>query len=251
MKEVILKKLKEIEEKEQVKILFAVESGSRAWGFASPDSDYDVRFVYKRRTEEYLRLDEQRDVIEWQLDDTLDINGWDLKKAMQLLHKSNPALYEWTHSPIVYYSTDELFEIRELIEKKYSKKRMIKHYCMKAKGTYENYLRIDDVKLKKYFYALRPLFAAKWIIDKDELPPIEFNVLVNEICPKYLLDRILKMIEIKKSRDEKYLFLRDEELNQFIEEKINEYDAYANSMEEKETDWDLLNDEFRKLIMNW
>ena len=93
MKEIILKELKRIEEKNNVEILLAVESGSRAWGFASPDSDYDVRFIYKCREEDYLRLDQRRDVIELPIDDVLDINGWDLSKTLQLLHKSNPTLF--------------------------------------------------------------------------------------------------------------------------------------------------------------
>ena len=106
MEDIISKKLKEIEQKENVKIIMAVESGSRAWGFASPDSDYDVRFVYVRRPEDYLRLEKTKDVIEWQLDDVLDINGWDLKKALQLMHDSNPSIFEWCASPIVYQSCE-------------------------------------------------------------------------------------------------------------------------------------------------
>ena len=102
MQEIIKDKLKEIEEKENVTIFMAVESGSRAWGFASPDSDYDVRFIYVRKKEDYLRLDAVRDVIDWQLDDVLDINGWDVKKALQLMHNSNPTIFEWCESPIVY-----------------------------------------------------------------------------------------------------------------------------------------------------
>ena len=96
MLETIKQKLNEIEKRENVRILHAVESGSRAWGFASPDSDYDVRFIYVREKEFYLRLDKTRDVIEWQLDDTLDINGWDLAKALTLLHRSNPTVFEWS-----------------------------------------------------------------------------------------------------------------------------------------------------------
>ena len=107
MEKLIKTKLKEIEEKEKIKILHCVESGSRAWGFASPDSDYDVRFIYARPKDYYLRLDKIRDVIECQLDDTFDINGWDISKALSLLHKSNPTLFEWNSSPIVYKTTDE------------------------------------------------------------------------------------------------------------------------------------------------
>lgn len=110
-------KLKEIEEKEHVRILHCVESGSRAWGFASPDSDYDVRFIYVRRSEDYLRLEKTRDVIEWQLDDTLDINGWDLQKALRLLYRSNPTLFEWNNSPVIYKTTPEWQEISQMISR--------------------------------------------------------------------------------------------------------------------------------------
>lgn len=103
----IEEKLNEIEQKEDVKILHCVESGGRAWGFESPDSDYDVRFIYVRKADWYLKLDEGRDVIEWQLDDVLDINGWDLQKTLKLLHNSNPTVFEWDKSPIVYRSTLE------------------------------------------------------------------------------------------------------------------------------------------------
>lgn len=111
MEKEIREKLEEIEEKENVMILLAVESGSRAWGFASPDSDYDVRFIYVRSIEEYLRLDEQKDVIDWQLDDVLDINGWDLKKALVQFRRGNATLFEWSNSPIVYRKTDELLTL--------------------------------------------------------------------------------------------------------------------------------------------
>lgn len=102
----IQQKLLEIEKKETVKILHAVESGSRAWGFASPDSDYDVRFIYIRRKEDYLRLNESKDVIDWQLDEVLDINGWDLKKVLKQFYRGNATLFEWSNSPIVYKTTE-------------------------------------------------------------------------------------------------------------------------------------------------
>lgn len=95
MKELIQEKLREIEQREECRILLAVESGSRAWGFASPDSDYDVRFIYMRPKKAYLRLDRTRDVIEVPINDELDINGWDIDKTLRLLHKSNPTVFEW------------------------------------------------------------------------------------------------------------------------------------------------------------
>ena len=106
MRKKIQTQLRRIEEEESIKILLAVESGSRAWGFASPDSDYDVRFIYIRRMEDYLKLEKVRDVIELPMDDVLDMNGWDLQKTLRLLYKSNPTLFEWFSSPIVYQETE-------------------------------------------------------------------------------------------------------------------------------------------------
>ncbi len=135
MRDVIIEKLREIEQKEQVTILHAVESGSRAWGFASPDSDYDVRFIYVRPAEYYLKLEKTRDVIEWQLDERLDINGWDLQKALRLLHSSNPTLFEWNNSPIVYKTTEEWAEIRIEINNYFSARSGLYHYLNTATTT--------------------------------------------------------------------------------------------------------------------
>ena len=123
MQEIIKEKLLEIESRENVKIIAAIESGSRAWGFASPDSDYDVRFIYFRPEDEYLRLEKTRDVIEWQLDDVLDINGWDIKKTLQLLHNSNPTVFEWCGSPIVYKTSQQFEELKNLSKRYFSPKR--------------------------------------------------------------------------------------------------------------------------------
>lgn len=105
MIDLIQNKIKEIEQEENVEVILAVESGSRAWGFESVDSDYDVRFIYIRKKEDYLKLNPPRDVIEWQLDEVLDINGWDLSKTLKLLYKSNPTVFEWLSSPIIYKKT--------------------------------------------------------------------------------------------------------------------------------------------------
>ncbi len=138
VQEIIPAKLKEIEARENIRVIHCVESGSRAWGFASPDSDYDVRFIYVRPIEYYLRLDKTRDVIEWQLDDTLDINGWDLQKALRLLHSSNPTLFEWNNSPIVYKTTPEWAEISAIIGHFFQKKAGLYHYLSTAKKTTGN-----------------------------------------------------------------------------------------------------------------
>lgn len=147
MNDVILAELKKIEEKENVKIIMAIESGSRAWGFASPGSDYDVRFIYIRRPEDYLKLEGIRDVIEWQLDDVLDINGWDLKKVLQLLHKSNPTVFEWCASPIVYYQTEEFEKLKKILPEFFSVKKSLFHYWHMAETHYREYLKGEEVRL--------------------------------------------------------------------------------------------------------
>ena len=137
----ILEELRKIEAAEEVKIIMAVESGSRAWGFASPDSDYDVRFIYVRKQEDYLRLEGMRDVIEWRLDETLDISGWDLKKALQLIYKSNPTIFEWCASPIVYMENEAFAKIKALLPQYFSVKKSLYHYWHMAETNYREYLK--------------------------------------------------------------------------------------------------------------
>lgn len=150
MKELIVSKLKQIEKDYNVKILLAVESGSRAWGFASPDSDYDVRFIYVRPEKDYLRLEKVRDVIELPINDELDINGWNLQKALRLLYSSNPTLFEWFSSPIIYIETDFAEQIREITGEYFSTKKGLYHYISMAESNYREYLKTDTVKANKY-----------------------------------------------------------------------------------------------------
>lgn len=202
MREIIEKKLKDIEEAEHVKILHCVESGSRAWGFDSPDSDYDVRFVYLRQKEDYLRLEETRDVIEWQLDDVLDINGWDVQKYLRLLYKSNPTVFEWALSPVVYRTTPEWAQIRALLESCCQPKHLLYHYLSMAKHNEQAYLRGETVALKKYFYVLRPLLAGRWVAHRQTPPPIEFDKLTAAELPEHLQETVAQLIEVKRRTPE-------------------------------------------------
>ena len=162
-KERIVRELESLSRTMGVKVLYAVESGSRAWGFASPDSDYDVRFIYVREKEDYLRLDMPKDVIEWCLDDVLDINGWDLKKALFQFHRSNAVLFEWSNSPIIYKNTEEWKKIYETAKGYFSVKAASYQYYGVANSTWKQYLQEPEVSYKKYFYALRPLLACRYI----------------------------------------------------------------------------------------
>ena len=198
MEKEIAARLDGIESSEDVRILFACESGSRAWGFASTDSDFDVRFIYVHRLEWYLSVDleSRRDVIEKPLDDNLDINGWDLRKALQLLRKSNPPLLEWLGSPIVYReSSAAAREMRNLIATYYSARASLYHYLHMAEGNFREFLRGDTVWVKKYFYVLRPILAVQWIENGFGVVPTEFQALVDRLIPdgplRQAIDRLL------------------------------------------------------------
>lgn len=245
----IADKLAEIEEKENVRILYAVESGSRAWGVASPDSDYDVRFVYVRTMRDYLCIQEKRDVIEWQLDDVLDINGWDLKKTLVQFQRGNATLFEWADSPIVYRITDEWREIYEACKPFFSEKAALYHYYGTANSTFKQYLQEDAVKYKKYIYALRPLLACQYIEKHHCVPPVTFDALRKQELPAELSREIAKMLDRKMTGDEKDLNPKLPIIHKFIEDGIARYGELSKSMaDDRKTDWELLDGIFRKII---
>ena len=177
----IRSRLREIESNYGVSVLYACESGSRAWGMDSKLSDYDVRFVYAHPTDWYLTLRDRRDVIEQPIDDLLDISGWEIKKALTLFRKSNPPLIEWLQSPHRYVDHGGLSgKLRALATHFISPSACIYHYYHMAKNNYREYLRHEDtVKLKKYLYVVRPVMAIRWIEQGRGLPcPIEFSKLM-------------------------------------------------------------------------
>lgn len=165
MRALIGERLDAIEREHDIRVLFAVESGSRAWGFPSPDSDYDVRFVYVHRLEWYLSVERRRDVIEYPLMDELDVAGWELRKALNLLLKPNPVLLEWLHSPIVYRADAEaMARLATLAERTAFQRPSTWHYLHLAESQYRRFLHgRAEVPLKKYFYVLRPALALRWL----------------------------------------------------------------------------------------
>lgn len=245
----IEEKLIEIEEKENVKVLYAVESGSRAWGVESPDSDYDVRFVYVRPRNDYLSLQEKRDVIEWQLDEVLDINGWDLKKTLVQFHKGNATLFEWANSPIVYKTTDQWEEIYESCKQYFSEKVAVYHYYGTANSTFKQYLQNDEVKYKKYIYALRPLLACQFIENHHSIPPVRFEELRNQILPEALSVEIDEMLRTKAQSGEKDLKPQMPVIRKYIEDEIVRYEQLSKDMEDDRTaDWEELDRVFFNIL---
>jgi len=242
MKETIIAKLLEIEKKEKVKIIYAIESGSRAWGFKSPDSDYDVRFIYLRSPEFYLRLDKTRDVIEWQLDEVLDINGWDLQKALSLLHTSNLTFFEWSNSSIIYKTTVIWSGIKQNINDYFQVKHGSYHYLNSAKQNYDKYATEKTILLKKYFYILRPLLACKWILDKKSPPPMLFSELIESELEEEMLVIIKRLLAEKIVTSEQGKRERIVKLDEYIEQSLIELEAETNDLpKDDKPDWQGLN----------
>ncbi len=244
-------KLRMIEEEFDVKVLLSVESGSRAWGFASPDSDFDVRFIYKRPKDHYLHLQKTRDVIELPVDDTWDVNGWDLDKTLRLLFKSNPTLFEWMQSPICYRRTDFIDRIAPLMQDYFSPKNMIYHYLNTARAQVKAYLQDDFVIAKKYFYAIRPLLACEWVADTNTAPPVLFDDLVKAYLPESLRAPLDYLLDIKLHSEEKTVIPSLPEMNSYIEKSIAHFDFIVNNMPKEEwKDWDALNIFFLSELSN-
>ena len=250
MHDLIVEKLAQIEREEDVKILHAVESGSRAWGFPSPDSDYDVRFIYVRKPEYYLKLEKTRDVIELPINDMLDINGWDLNKTLRLLHSSNPTLFEWMSSPIVYRQTDFIDRLSPILDSYFSCKSGLHHYLSMAEGNYRDYLKSDMVKIKKYFYVLRPVLACKWILHKQTKPPMLFSALMESELKPSLKPVINHLLDIKMNAPEIKEIPKNEEINNYLDEVMasvhEEIFAYPG---EHRADWAPLNELFLETVL--
>ena len=188
-----------IEEKYDVTILYACESGSRGWGFASPDSDYDVRFIYVHRLPWYLQVSPGRDVIEVPISGDLDINGWELRKALGLLKKGNATLIEWLDSPVVYRAEDWfLKQIRQAAQQTHQAERSFYHYIHMARGNYREFLQGETVRLKKYLYVLRPLLAAMWVDQGRGVAPIRFSDLVDALVADPALRRAIDELLVHK-----------------------------------------------------
>lgn len=248
IRDIISDKISVIQKNENVTVLHAVESGSRAWGFASPDSDYDVRFIYVQNRNDYLRLEKMRDVIEYEINDVYDINGWDISKTLRLLHNSNPTVFEWIHSPVVYSSNEIIKELTPQIDSFFSCKSGIYHYISTALSNCK-YLKDENIKLKKYFYVIRPVLACRWILENKTPPPVLFQQLVDTVADDNIKPVIAELVRIKTEVPETEKGKHIPELDLYIENSIIEIRKYADSMkDDKKRDWKELDEMFLKCL---
>lgn len=246
------RRLAKVQQDEGVRILMAVESGSRAWGFPSPDSDFDVRFIYCRPEAWYYSVDveEKRDVLEYGITDDIDLNGWDLRKALRLLARSNPTAVEWLQSPIEYLSQGRLRNAAlELLGKVYTPASGIHHYRSMAKTNYRGYLKAELVPLKKYFYVIRPLLAIRWIEQHSAAPPIELQKLLVGLEDRSdLLTDVSVLLEKKKVTAEMDVAAPLPRLNRYIESELNRLEGFSKEGMASSHHMDAASALFRSLV---
>lgn len=198
--------LDQIAAEEGVRILLAIESGSRAWGFHSPDSDYDVRFIYARPVRDYLGLEPKRDVIERPIEDDLDLGGWDIAKALTLASRGNAVVSEWLSSPIVYTEAggfrDAFTPIGQAWRSAYGD---IAHYYGVARRQWGSFIEgREQVRLKKYFYVIRPACALHWLREgPGGQPPMNLPELLQSIAlPAATAEALVDLRERKQAAGE-------------------------------------------------
>ena len=245
-------KLSQIEQRENIRILYACESGSRAWGFASPDSDYDVRFIFVRPVEDYLRVKELPDFIDAELNEVYDINGWDLKKFFKQLYKSNPVLFEWADSPIVYKTTPEWKSVKTVMQDFVCLKRMVHHYLGLAKSTMKKYFTGDTIVYKKYTYVSRAVLAASWVFYKGTPAPTEYvKLAAAEYDPEdeeMFEDEQEDLLEKKKSSSEKTSGKRRKAIEIFFYNRIAIIERGTVDWKEKKFEWEKLDSLFLQIV---
>lgn len=249
MRTSILKQLKAIELEHQVEILFACESGSRGWEFPSPDSDYDVRFIYRRPYEQYLSIDEYEDQLNFPINDELDINGWDLRKTLQLIRKSNTTPFEWLQSPIVYREVAGFRDaLWALCPAYFSQRSNIHHYLGIAKGAMETMDSQGTIKIKKLFYVLRPLLAALWNLERNSIAPMSIHPLMN-LMPEALQLKLTALIALKGTAPEGYMISPDNSLREWIQQTYERCMEASGVLPREQFDPAPLNHFFRNTLL--
>ena len=243
MEAIIKHKLEELKEKENIEIIMVAELGNKAWGLSSQQNSHCIRFIYKRRKEDYLSLNTPDNSIRWVPETNMDICGWDLRKVLQYLHDSKPVVFELLNSPIIYFSSDSFVKLKELSHKYFSPEESLSYYYKAASSYYKEYLNTDHVLVRDYFYVLRPLLSAKWIVTNSCPPPLVFSELLSSTFPEDLRKEVDKLIHLKSKYSEMKYALKIVVLNEYIEEMLKVLKKACVSVKNTSFDWKEL-DEF-------
>lgn len=249
MQETIRHELRAVERAHDVRVLLSVESGSRSWGMASEDSDYDVRFVYVRPTRDYLRLEKCRDTIEWRLDEVLDVTGWDLTKFLRLARASNPTVFEWLTTSAIYAESSDFARVRDVATGCFSPKASAFHYLGMERGHDRAYLHGKTVGAKKYLYMVRALLAARWCLDERMPAPMLVSDLMEAKLPTLMTPVVEDLLAVKAAGKEHQEVAHMPELEVWIKQEDEELYARARADKApKKVAWEVLDEVFLDIL---
>jgi len=219
MKNKILSKISQIEKEHNVRIIWAIESGSRAWGFESEDSDYDIRCMHMGKKRDYLGLFQPLSQINLS-EGELDIESWDIRKFSELTLKSNPQIAEWLRSPIIYRDSEIRKNFKKLFDNGCSLAYLRDHYLRMAKQNYHKYMGIGlSHSCKKYLYVLRAIACAEYIKKENKLPPLPYKEVIHYLPPE--IRNFFEKCVIKKNSTENAKITSDERVSKFIESFVH------------------------------
>lgn len=251
MKELIKNKIEQLKAEKGIEVLFAAESGSRAWGFESPDSDYDVRLIYTFPRTRYIQVETVLEDINLPVDENLiDLSAWELRKAARLVSiKSNASPFEWIQSPIIYGEVEGFREeFSQVIKSYFQPSLMVYHYLGLAKGTYFKFLQGDQIQIKKYFYALRPILCALWILERNEVAPLVFDEVRTILREETVIEAIEALLNEKERADEGHLIAADSTLQNFIVTSLEHITERVKSADKTAVDNTVMNQFLSKWI---
>jgi len=251
IKESIIDKLQHIEHSYDVKIPLAIESGSRGWGFAAANADYDCRFIYVHKAERYLSILEMDEFIEYELDETYDIKGYDLKRVLKYIMKSQATINEWLSSNVVYIKNDPITNrLSELAADFFNPIPVSHHYLSLARKMLAEITATDEAKIKKYFYILRPIANLNYIRQYGKMPYMEYNKTLDATNPPSNVATAIKALkEQKAARLEHDKIPQHTFLIDYFNSEINSFEGVLKEMEhEKNTDYTSPDEAFRKII---
>lgn len=249
----ITQRLHEITHSKEVRLLYGCETGSRGWGFASPDSDYDIRFIYVHKQKKYLSISEFKDTIEVMENaegEVLDFSGWDIRKVLQHIKRSNATMFEWLQSPIVYFDAYQLKQdLWTLAQPYFAPKAAINHYLGIMHNTQKMAIADEHIKIKKYFYILRPLLAAMWAAKYQTPPPIEFKNMLHLVTDNAVLGKINGLLIDKETANEGFVIPVIPEIQAFVHENHQHCRFEASKMDMPTVNEAPLNKYFRQMIL--
>ena len=251
IKEMIMQKLMETEIRYNVKIPFAIESGSRGWGFASPDSDYDCRFIYVHRKDWYLSVLKKKDIIEYAAGPVFDVNGWDLKKVLQHIIKSNAVMFEWLSSNGIYIKDEYITHLLQgTAENFFNPIAVSYHYLSLAKNQLAQLITEDEAKLKHYFYILRPLANLNYIHQYSKMPYMEYDrTLAETEVAREIFAAINELQAIKAVAEESYKIKQNEQLLNYFRQEIELFTERLKRMKfAKNRNYEQVDTVFREII---